>query len=60
MITPHYVNEHKSDLRGVKPGWMDDNGKLSCGPFSNLERCIAGINPPYGWSVGRDPLPEGC
>jgi hypothetical protein len=47
MITPHYINEHKSDLRGIKPG-------------SNLEGCIAGITWPYGWSVGCDPLPEGC
>jgi len=35
MISPHYINERKSDLLGIKPGWyaMDDHGKLSCGPF---------------------------
>ena len=35
MIIPHYINENKSDMRGIKPGWyaMDDGGKLSSGPF---------------------------
>jgi hypothetical protein len=62
MITSHYINGRQSDLRGIKPGWyaIDDNGKLSCGRFSNFEGCIAGITPPYGWYAGRDPLPRGC
>ncbi len=21
MIIPHYINENKSDMRGIKPGW---------------------------------------
>ena len=37
MSIPHYINEDKSDIRGIKPGWyaMEDNGKLSSGPFSS-------------------------
>ena len=39
MIIPHYINENKSDMRGIKPGWYatDDGGKLSSGPFSSRE-----------------------
>jgi hypothetical protein len=37
MSIPHYINEDKSDMRGIKPGWyaMEDGGKLSSGPFSS-------------------------
>jgi hypothetical protein len=43
MSIPHYVNETKSDMRGIKPGWyaMDDDGKLASGPFSNREECLS-------------------
>ena len=43
MTSPHYINENKSDIRGIKPGWyaMDDAGKLSSGPFSNREECLS-------------------
>ena len=42
MSIPHYVNENKSDMRGIKPGWyaMEDDGKLSSGPFSSREECL--------------------
>ena len=42
MTIPHYVNENKSDIRGIKPGWyaMDDGGKLASGPFANREECL--------------------
>jgi hypothetical protein len=38
----HYINENKSDMRGIKPGWytMDDDGDLSSGPFSSYEECL--------------------
>ena len=38
----HYINENKSDMRGIKPGWytMDDDGDLSSGPFSSHEECL--------------------
>ena len=31
MTIPHYINEDRSEMRGIKPGWyaMDDAGKLS-------------------------------
>jgi hypothetical protein len=41
MTVPHYVNEHRSDIRGIKPGWyaMEDDGSLSSGPFSSRQEC---------------------
>ena len=44
--TPHYINENKSDLRGVKQGWyaMDDNGNLVYGPFLSREACLVRIH----------------
>ena len=40
MAIPHYVNENKSDVRGIKSGWnaMEDDGSLSSGPFSSRAR----------------------
>ena len=45
MTIPHYVNEHQSDIRAIKPGWygMESNGKLSSGPFPNQERCLTEV-----------------
>ena len=45
MTVPHYVNEHTSDIRAIKPGWygMESSGKLSSGPFQNEEKCLTGI-----------------
>jgi phasin len=42
MSIPHYINEDKSDMRAIKPGWyaMEDNGKLSSGPFSSPHECL--------------------
>jgi hypothetical protein len=44
MIVPHYINEHQSDIRGIKPGWYatdldgdrrlkNDEGPGTPGPF---------------------------
>jgi hypothetical protein len=43
MTIPHYINEDRSEMRGIKPGWyaMDDAGKLSSGPFSSREECLS-------------------
>ena len=43
MTIPHYINEDRSELRGIKPGWyaMDDAGKLSSGPFCSHEECLS-------------------
>jgi len=48
MSIPHYINEDKSDMRSIKPGWYaeDDDGNLSSGPFSSREACVARITQP--------------
>ena len=45
MTIAHYINENKSDMRGIKCGWyaMEDDGKLSSGPFSSHEECLHNI-----------------
>ena len=42
MIVPLYINESKSDMRGIKSGWYatDGEGNLVSGPFSSREKCI--------------------
>ena len=39
---PHYINEHQSDMRGIKDGWyaMEKDGNLVSGPFSSREDCL--------------------
>jgi hypothetical protein len=41
-LAPHYVNEHQSDIRGIKDGWyaMEKDGNLVSGPFSSREDCL--------------------
>jgi hypothetical protein len=43
MSIPHYINEDKSDMRGIKSSWyaMGDKGKLSSVPFSNRHECLS-------------------
>jgi hypothetical protein len=43
MTIPYYINEDRSEMRGIKPGWyaMDDAGKLSSGPFFSHEECLS-------------------
>ncbi len=35
MTIPDYINEDRSEMRCIKPGWYatDDDGKLSSGRF---------------------------
>ena len=42
MTSPLYINEVKSDMRGIKSGWYatDDEGNLVSGPFSSREKCV--------------------
>ena len=51
--TPCYVNEHQSELRGIKDGWyaMHPDGTLSFGPFSNRETCMTRIYQFVNWSA---------
>jgi hypothetical protein len=48
MTTARYINEHQSDMRGIKDGWyaIEDDGNLSSGPFSSREDCIKRITQP--------------
>jgi len=55
MAVPHFINDDRSEMRGIKSGWyaVDDNGNLSSGPFSSRELCIIGFTRPTS-----DPLPS--
>jgi hypothetical protein len=48
MATPHFINDDRSDMRGIKPGWyaIDDDGNISSGPFSSREQCLIRITQP--------------
>jgi hypothetical protein len=45
VTAPYHISENKSDMRGIKPGWyaIEDDGKLSSGPFSSREECVHSI-----------------
>jgi hypothetical protein len=45
MIIPHFVNETRSDARGIVAGWyaVDDDGDLSSGPFAGHAECVRNI-----------------
>jgi hypothetical protein len=60
MSIPHYVNENKSDIRRIKPGWyaMEDNGKLTSGPFSSREECLSRGTQPTKESTPRELPPR--
>jgi hypothetical protein len=42
MAVPHFINDDRSEMRGIKPGWyvVDDDGHLSSGPFSSRDQCL--------------------
>ena len=47
MTVPHYLNEDRSNMRAIKPGWYamdDDDGSLSFGPFCSRELCLRRID----------------
>jgi hypothetical protein len=51
MTIPHFINEAKSDMLGIKHGWyvLDDAGKLASGPFASHEDCLkSGTQPTHG------------
>jgi hypothetical protein len=41
-VVPHFINEDKSDMRGIKSGWyaMNNDGRLVGGPFGTYEKCV--------------------
>jgi hypothetical protein len=54
MTVAHYINEHQSDMRGIKDGWyaIEDDGNLSSGPFSSREECAKRITQPTNGTNG--------
>jgi hypothetical protein len=47
---PYYINEAKSDIRGIKSGWyaVDEDGNLVFGPFDTYDQCVErDIRPTY-------------
>ena len=48
MAIPHFINEDKSEMRGIKAGWyaIDGDGNLSSGPFSSHEQCLIRVTQP--------------
>jgi hypothetical protein len=59
MNIPHYINENKSDMRGIKPGWymMRNDGNLSSGPFYSHAECLSSGNQPEE-STSSESLPR--
>ena len=48
MIAPHYISEHKSDMRGIKAGWyaIEGDGNIFSGPFASREECVERLAKP--------------
>jgi hypothetical protein len=48
VTAPHYINEDKSDMRGIRPGWyaIEDDGNISSGLFSSRQECVKRITQP--------------
>jgi hypothetical protein len=48
VIAPQYISEHKSDMRGVKPGWyaIEGDGNIFSGPFASRQECVEKIAQP--------------
>jgi hypothetical protein len=53
VIAPHYISEHKSDMRGIKPGWyaIEGDGNISSGPFASRHECVERIAQPTNGTV---------
>ena len=60
MAIPHFVNDNKSEMRGIKPSWyaMDDDRNLSSGPFSSHEQCLIRVTQPTNDSTPSDLRPR--
>ena len=48
MAVPHFINDDRSEMRGIKPGWyvVEDDGNLSSGPFPNGAQCVIRLTQP--------------
>jgi hypothetical protein len=56
MTASHYINETKSDIRGIKHGWyaVEDDGTLYSGPFSSFEECAKTIAQPTNGTLASN------
>jgi len=59
MTVPHFINDDRSEMRGIKPGWyaVDDDGNLSSGPFSSREQCLTRVTQPANDSIPSELRP---
>jgi hypothetical protein len=48
MAIPHFINDDRAEMRGIKPGWyaIDDDGNLSSGPFFSRDQCLIRVTQP--------------
>jgi hypothetical protein len=48
MAIPHFINDERSEMRGIKPGWyaVEDDGNLCSGPFSSRAQCVISLSRP--------------
>lgn len=55
MAVPHFINDDRSEMRGIKPGWyaVEDDGNLSSGPFSSRAQCVIRLT-----QATNDPTPS--
>jgi hypothetical protein len=53
MNVPHYINENKADMRGIKSGWyaIEGDGNISSGPFASRQECAERIAQPASGTV---------
>ena len=59
MAIPHFINDDRSEMRGIKPGWyaVDDDGNLASGPFSSRDQCLIGSHAANGQFDPVDVVP---
>ena len=58
MIAPHYISEHKSDMRGIKAGWyaIEGDGNIFSGPFASREECVERLAQPTDGTTASELL----
>ena len=56
MTVPYYIGENRSDIRGIKQGWyaIEDDGKLSLGPFPSFEECVTRMSEPLNGTTASE------
>jgi hypothetical protein len=53
MNVPHYINENKADMRGIKSGWyaIEGDGNICAGPFGSRQECVDRIAQPTNGTI---------